>query len=251
MARESKSTVLKRALQSSMRVGFLRAYKQVQVDPHRYLDHVRRVHRLPIRSWDEMFMLGEEIVTPISNGLVSSSAKAAALEGAGLGLGGMLTLVPDLGILSAITVRMLQKLSLIHGFGYSTEDDAAELWLAAASAAGLDLGRDFIGKQAAERVVPAIVDRVAVKFGTEVAEKWAARIVPLVSAGAGGALNYYFVRAWGRRAQKHFLARHREIASRRALWAHSATVREFSQRGIDPHAVPPKKPRSLPLLDPA
>ncbi|MGA9593449.1 MAG: hypothetical protein WBS18_10175 [Candidatus Acidiferrales bacterium] len=64
--------------------------------------------------------------------------------------------------------------------------DAAQLWLAAASAAGLDLGRDFIGKQAAERVVPAIVDRVAVKFDTEVAEKWAARIVPLVSAGAGG-----------------------------------------------------------------
>jgi hypothetical protein len=54
---------------------------------------------------------------------------------------------------------------------------------------------------------------MAVKVGTEVAEKWAGRIVPVLSAGAAGALNYYFVRGWGRRAQKHFLARHLLVAS--------------------------------------
>jgi EcsC protein family len=251
MARDSKSQLLKSMLQSSVRAGFLRAYQQVRVDPERYLAHVRRAHRLPIKSWDEMFLLGEEIVTPIARGVVSASSKAAALEGAGLGLGGMLTVVPDLGILSAITVRMLQKLSLLHGFGYSSDDDSAELWLAGASAAGLDLGREFVGKQAADHLVPAIVDRVAVKFGTEVAEKWAARIVPLVSAGAGGALNYYFVRAWGRRAHRHFLGRHREIADRRLQWARKQGLEEIAARGIDPHAVPLKGPRRVPLLGPA
>ena len=31
------------------------------------------------------------------------------------------------------------------------------------------------------------------------------------SAGAAGALNYYFVRSWGRRAQKYFVERHRAL----------------------------------------
>jgi hypothetical protein len=83
----------------------------------------------------------------------------------------MLTIVPDAGILSAITIRMLQKLSLIHGFEYTTDDEVGELWMAAASAAGLDLGRDFVEKQAIERLVPRIIDRIAVKVGAEVAEK--------------------------------------------------------------------------------
>ena len=45
------------------------------------------------------------------------------MEGAGLGLGGFLTVVPDMGILSAITLRMLQKLSLLYGFAYATEEE--------------------------------------------------------------------------------------------------------------------------------
>ena len=34
--------------------------------------------------------------------------------------------------------------------------------------------------------------------------------------GAAGALNYYFVRAWGRRAHKHFRARHLAVLAQRA-----------------------------------
>ncbi|MGH9708086.1 MAG: hypothetical protein ACRD5R_15125, partial [Candidatus Acidiferrales bacterium] len=54
------------------------------------------------------------------------------------------------------------------------------------------------------------------------AEKWSARLVPVLSAGAAGALNYYFVRAWGRRAQKHFLERHREASSRKFVLPESS-----------------------------
>ena len=64
-------------------------------------------------------------------------------------------------------------------------------------------------KQAIEKLVPRIIDRIAIKVGSEFAEKWTARAIPILSAGAGGTLNYYFVRAWGRRAQKHFIEKHR------------------------------------------
>jgi len=201
--------MLSQIVQSATRTGFRRAYEQVQVDPQKFLRHVNRVHKLPIQSWHDMFYLGEDVITPVANQIIKSSTRTAALEGLGLGLGGLITILPDAGILSAITIRMLQKLSLVHGFEYSTEDEVAELWMAAASAAGLDLSREFVEKQAIERLVPRIIDRIAVKVGAEAAEKWSGRLVPILSAGFGGTLNYYFVRSWGRRAQKHLMARHR------------------------------------------
>lgn len=192
----------------SSREGFKQAYARVRVDPEKYLRRVRRAHRLPIESWEEMLLLGPEVANPIATGTIASAAKMAGIEGMGLGIGGLLTIVPDMSALSAITIRLLQKLSLLYGFEYATEEEMAELWIAAASAAGVDVARDFVEKQAAERVLPRLADAIAVKAGSDMAEKWAARLAPVLSAGAGAAINYFFVRSWGRRAQRHFLARH-------------------------------------------
>lgn len=203
------------ALRNSIRASAQQAYRRVRIDPAAYLQHVQRAHHLPIQKWDDVFYLGPHNVKPHADSVIRASSKAAALEGMGLGLGGLLTVVPDLGILSTITLRLLQKLSLLYGFEYATEEEAAELWIAAASAAGLDLGREILEKQGVARLVPFIMDRVAVKVGEDIAEKWTARLIPLVSAGAGGALNYYFVRGWGRRAQKHFEERHALVRAQR------------------------------------
>jgi len=196
------------------KAGFERAYAQIRIDERRYLRQVKRAHRLPIDSWSDMFLLGPDVVNPIAHATIRGASKMAALEGMGFGLGGFLTVVPDMGILAAITLRMLEKLSLLHGFEYRTEEENLSLWIAAASAAGVDMGRNFLERQAVEKLVPRIIDRMAVKVGAEVAEKWAGRIVPVVSAGAAGVINYHFVRTWGRRAQKHFLARHVEVIDR-------------------------------------
>jgi uncharacterized protein (DUF697 family) len=202
------------ALTAFANASFRRAYSQVRVDETKYLRHIRRAHGLPVESWQQMLQFHPDVIAPIAEGTISSSSKIAALEGAGLGIGSFLTAVPDMGILATITLRMLQKLSLLHGFEYATEADNVQLWIAAASAAGVDLGRDFLGKQAMEQVVPRIIDRIAVKVGQDVAEKWAGRLIPVVGMGAGAAINYYFVRSWGRRARAHFVQRHRAIRQR-------------------------------------
>jgi uncharacterized protein (DUF697 family) len=205
MMANTSTSWLTRLLQASLRAGLRSAYHQVQLNPQKYLRYAQRVHRLPIRTWTDARMLDESTLNPAAERVIKSSSRAAALEGMGLGIGGFTTLLPDMGILSAITVRMLQKLSLIYGFEYSTDDEVAALWMAAASAAGLDFARDFMKKQAAERVLPRIADAIALKMGAEVAEKWLGRAVPILSAGFAATLNYHFVRAWGRRAQRHFL----------------------------------------------
>ena len=104
--------------------------------------------------------------------------RMAAAEGAGLGLGGLFTMLPDLGILAAITLRMIQKLSLLYGFPYNTEEEEAELWVAAASAAGVDISRELVEKQFVSKFVPRVIQRIAVSASAEIVEKWTARTHP-------------------------------------------------------------------------
>ena len=137
--------------------------------------------------------------------------KLAALEGAGFGLGGLITIFPDLGILSAITMRTIQKLSLVYGFQFNTDDEIAELWIAAASAAGVDISRELLEKEVVNKFVPRVIQRIAARASAEVVEKWAGRMIPLVSSALGAGLNYWFVRAWGERAKAHFRQRHLQL----------------------------------------
>jgi hypothetical protein len=44
--------------------------------------------------------------------------------------------------------------------------------------------------------------------------------VPLVSSVVGGTLNYYFIRGWGSRAQKHFRERRLFVGNMGSLPAH-------------------------------
>jgi hypothetical protein len=120
----------------------------------------------------------------------------------------LITIVPDLGILSAITMRTIQKLSLIYGFQFNTDEEVAELWVAAASAAGVDISRELLEKEVINKFVPRVIQRIAAKASAEAVEKWAGRLIPLASSAIGAGLNYWFVRAWGQRAKAHFRGRH-------------------------------------------
>ncbi len=154
------------------------------------------------------------VLDDVAGDVIEAGMKVAAVEGAGLGLGGIVTIVPDLSILAGITLRMIQKLSLIYGFEYSTDDEMAELWIAAASAAGVDISKELLEKEVVNRFVPRVIERIAARASAEVVEKWSGRLIPFVSSVIGAGLNYYFVRAWGERAQRHFRERHLEKRAR-------------------------------------
>lgn len=194
-----------------MRNAFLRAYQTVKVDPDRYLQHLRIAYDLPALTYDGVYSVNIAHLDRIAEETIRSSMKIAAVEGAGLGMGGMFTIIPDLGILAAITIRMIQKLSLIYGFMYNTEQEEGELWVAAASAAGVDISRELVEKQVVKKFVPKVIQRIAASASTEFVEKWTARLIPVVSSAIGAGLNYYFMKVWGERAVQHFRQRHLEI----------------------------------------
>jgi len=202
---------LRRKAEVALRRGFSEAYQTVRVDPANYLLQLRVAHGLPVTTYQGMFSVPVEQLDQVAWLAIRSGMKMAAAEGAGLGLGGFLTLLPDLGFLSAITMRTIQKLSLIYGFEFNTEEEVAELWMAAASAAGVDISRDLIEKGVVRRFVPRVIQAIAVQASKEVVEKWAGRLVPVLSSAIGGSLNYYFVRAWGERAMRHFREKHSRL----------------------------------------
>jgi EcsC protein family len=207
---ESKSW-LRGKVESGLTKGLTRAYSTVQVDPARFLIQLRAAYRLPVSGYHGVYSLEIREIDGVADDIIRSGMKLAAVEGAGFGLGGLITIVPDLGILSAITMRTIQKLSLVYGFQFNTDDEIAELWIAAASAAGVDITRELLEKEVVNKFVPRVIQRIAARASTEVVEKWAGRMIPLLSSALGAGLNYWFVRAWGERAKSHFRERHLQI----------------------------------------
>ena len=216
MASAEKKSWLRRQAEGAIRSGLTRAYQTVKVHPERFLFQLRAAYGLPIVTFQGVYSVEMSRLDDVAESVIRSGMKLAAAEGAGFGLGGILTIVPDLGILSAITMRTIQKLSLIYGFEMNTDDEIAELWIAAASAAGVDISRELLEKEVVNRFVPKVIQRIAARASAEVVEKWAGRLIPIASSAIGCALNYYFVRAWGQRALGHFRKRHIETRTRLA-----------------------------------
>ena len=216
MAGQPKSW-LRGRVEKALAKGLTRAYSTVRVDPDKFLLQLRAAYRVPISGYHGVFSLEIHELDIVADSIIRSGMKLAAVEGAGLGLGGLITIVPDLGILSAITMRTVQKLSLLYGFEFNTDDEIAELWIAAASAAGVDMSRELLEKEVINKFVPRVIQRIAAKASTEVVEKWAGRVIPLASSAIGAGLNYWFVRAWGERARAHFRERHLQLRQRAHL----------------------------------
>ena len=201
---------LRRRVENAVRSAFMKAYQTIKVNPDHYLEHLRMAYNLPALTYDGVYSVNPELLDRIAEETIRAHMRLAAAEGAGLGIGGMLTMLPDLGILAGITLRMIQKLSLIYGFAYTTEEEEAELWIAAASAAGVDISRELVEKQFVSKFVPRVIQRIAVSASAEIVEKWTARLIPVLSSAIGAGLNYYFVKVWGERAISHFRQKHLE-----------------------------------------
>lgn len=205
---DERKTWLRRRVEGALEKGLTRAYGTVRVDPEKFLLQLKIAYRVPISGYHGVYSLDIRELDTVSDSIIRSGMRMAAIEGAGFGLGGLITIVPDLGVLSAITMRTIQKLSLLYGFTYNTDDEIVELWIAAASAAGVDLGRELLEREVVNKFVPSVIQRIAARASTEVVEKWAGRMIPLASSAIGAGLNYWFVRAWGERARMHFRERH-------------------------------------------
>jgi uncharacterized protein (DUF697 family) len=193
-----------------LRFGAVRGMRSIEIDPEEFRRQLAEKHGLWVPSLARMKDVPLERLDAIAEALIRDAERLALVEGAGLGLGGMITFLPDASFLTIITLRLIQRLALLYGFGAGESGQRIEMWKAAAAASGIDYGKDLAGKQVCEKVAPRVARVLAAKLGTETAEKWVGRMVPLASSAIGGALNFSFVRGWGRRVQRHLRGKHLE-----------------------------------------
>jgi len=190
------------------RLGVLRGFRSLEVDPEEFRRYLARKHKMHLHDFGSVHSVPLSQLDAVAAALIRGAERWALVEGAGFGVGGALSMIPDAGVLTAITLRLIQRLCLLYGFETSDGEHRRELLLAAAAAAGIDFGKDLAEKQMLERLAPRIAERLAAKLGQEVAEKWVGQMIPVASAAVGGVLNFGFVRAWGRRAQRHLREKH-------------------------------------------
>jgi hypothetical protein len=204
------------------RFGLLRGLRSIEIDREEFRRQLKKKHGLEVADFRHMHFVPVARLDAIARTLIQDTERLALLEGAGFGLGGMITIIPDAGLLTILTLRLIQRLCFLYGFEQSGQSERLELWMAAAAATGVDYGKDLAEKQILERLAPRIAERLALKLGQETAEKWVGRLIPLASSVMGGALNYAFVRAWGGRVQRNLRMRH--VAGRSVAAAHAPST---------------------------
>jgi hypothetical protein len=211
-----------------LRFGMLRGLRSVEVDPENFRRSLAEKHGLWVPHFGRMRDVPIEKLDAIAERMIHDAQRLAMAQGAGFGLGGVLTLIPDASFLTIITLRLIQRLCLLYGFAENEQERRVQMWLAAAAATGIDLGKDLAEKQMIEKLAPRLASRLAIRIGEESAEKWIGRIVPLASSAIGGALNYSFVKTWGRRVQRHLREKH--LAERGEAIAREKTLRPVARR---------------------
>jgi uncharacterized protein (DUF697 family) len=221
-------SLARRTVGRFLRFGMLRGLRSVEIDPEEFRQYLADKHHLWIPHFGRMRDVPIEQLDAIAERLIHNAQRIALAQGAGFGLGGMITILPDASLLTIIALRLIQRLCLLYGFEERESERRIQMWLAAAGAAGIDLGKDLAAKQIAERLAPRIAGRLAVRIGEESAEKWVGRMVPLASSAIGGALNYTFIRTWGRRVHRHLREKHlaeRAAAAESAQFAKTISIR--------------------------
>jgi EcsC protein family len=207
MAKLPKSLAGK-AVGRFLRFGMVRGLRSVEIDPEAFRKILAEKHGLWVPHFGRMKDVPIDKLDAIAERMIHDSQRLAMAQGAGFGLGGMFTVLPDAGFLTVITLRLIQKLCLLYGFEENGTEKRLQMWLAAGAAAGIDFGKDLAEKQMIEKLAPKIAGRLAVRIGEDSAERWVGRLVPLASSAIGGALNYTFVKSWGRRVHKYLREKH-------------------------------------------
>src|SRR2546427_10376955 len=149
-----KSSLAGRTFGRFLRFGVLRGLRSIEIDPEDFRRQLADKHGLWVPNFARMMDVPIERLDAIAAALIRDAERLALAEGAGFGLGGMITFLPDASLLTVITLRLIQRLCMLYGLETRGEDERLELWLAAAAATGVHYGQDLVAKQMFEKLAP-------------------------------------------------------------------------------------------------
>src|SRR5260370_28440340 len=99
-----------------LRFGVLRGLRSIEIDPEDFRRELSDKHGLWVPNFSRMKDVPVERLDAIAKELIRDAERLALSEGAGFSLGGMSTILPDAGILTVITLPVIQRVSRLYGF---------------------------------------------------------------------------------------------------------------------------------------
>src|SRR5712664_3796130 len=89
-----------------LRFGVLRGLRSIEIDPEDFRCQLANKHGLWVPDFARMKDVPTERLDAIAKALIRDAERLALVEGAGFGLGGMITFLPDASLLTVITLRL-------------------------------------------------------------------------------------------------------------------------------------------------
>ena len=105
------------------RFGLLKGLNSLEIDREEFRRQLKKKHGLEVADFRHMHLVPVARLDAIAKRLIKDTEKLAVLEGAGFGLGGMLTIIPDAGLLTILTLRLIQRLCLLYGFDQNGQSE--------------------------------------------------------------------------------------------------------------------------------
>src|SRR2546428_7666151 len=95
----------------------LRIYEVISVSPEDVLSDARGMG-IQISTVEELRAVRTTVLDGLADNYVRSSKLMTSLSGAGLGVGGIMLVGPELSILAGSLLRLSQRLAVVYGFDY-------------------------------------------------------------------------------------------------------------------------------------
>jgi len=92
MIEHIRKSWLRRRIEDGLQRGFQHAYETVKVDPSKFLLQLRAAYGLPVSSFQGVYSVEVAHLDDVARRIIRSGMKIAAAEGAGLGMGGLITI---------------------------------------------------------------------------------------------------------------------------------------------------------------
>jgi hypothetical protein len=171
------------------------------------LDEVR-AKGTPVDSVRDLRNVDIRILDQIAAASMAGGKVMAGLEGAGAGMGGLVTIVADIPAVMTINLRFISQIAHTYGFETSTQEEQtfALNILGAASAdqasktaflnglnkIAMDVARKQTWKQLDQHAFVALARKIAQQIGVRLTKAKLAQLVPVVGSAVGGGVNYAY-----------------------------------------------------------
>src|SRR5258708_36755208 len=108
-----RGSLVGRGVNRVLRFGLRRGLRSVEVRPEDFRRQLADKHALWGPNFSRMHDVPLERLDAIAEKLIRNAERLALAEGAGFGLGGMMTLLPDASIREAIPLRLILRRLLL------------------------------------------------------------------------------------------------------------------------------------------